>query len=342
MKALLKESSEPGLVLKDVTKPKAGKGELLVKVKAASICGSDLHLYEWNRWAKKRLLPPMIIGHEFVGDVEEIGIGVSGFEKGDLVSCETHIFCGYCRQCRLGQRHLCANTKVIGFDRQGAFAEYISIPAVCAWLTTPELDLYVAALQEPFGNAVHATLSAPIAGSNILVTGGGPIGIMAVTVARACGASKIIVSEPNEYRRNLALKMGANKALDPDHEDLVEGVQLATKNIGIDVLLEMSGSPRALSDGLSALRAGGFAALMGIPDDVVQLDITDNIIFKGVTLKGIIGRKLFESWYQGQAMLTSGKVNLAPLVTHRFQIENFKEAFDIGLSGDCGKIVFTI
>ena len=342
MKALVKESSKPGLVLRDITKPRVGKGELIVKVNAASICGSDLHLYKWNSWAQRRLLPPMIIGHEFIGEVEEIGTGVSGFEKGNLVSCETHIFCGYCRQCRLGQPHLCTNTKIIGFDRQGAFAEYISIPAKCAWLTAPDLDLHVATLQEPFGNAIHATLSAPIAGSNILVTGGGPIGIMAVAVARACGASKVLVSEPKEYRRNLALKMGANKAIDPNHEDLIESVKLATNNLGIDVLLEMSGSPDALCDGLSALRAGGIGVLMGIPNYVVQLDITEDIIFKGVTLKGIIGRKIFESWYQGQEMLTSGKVDLSPLVTHQFHIEHFKEAFDIGLSGDCGKIVFII
>lgn len=340
MRALVKERPGPGAALRLVPLPRPGPGEVLLRVKAASICGTDLHIYRWDSWAASHLRLPLIFGHEVCGEVVEAGPSADGeLAPGALVSVETHLSCGRCHQCRTGQAHVCRRTAILGVDAAGTFAEYVSVPARNAWLSPPHLDPTLASAQEPLGNAVHAITCLDVAGRTVLVTGCGPIGLMAVAVARAFGSRRIVASEPVEYRRRLAARMGAHRTVDPGREDLQAAVAQETDDQGVDALLEMSGSPRALVEGLRAVRPGGSAALLGLQPGEAQLDLNELVILKGLTLYGITGRRMFDTWYRSRGLLEAGSVDLSGLVTHQFPLEAFEQAFATVEGGECGKVV---
>ncbi|GAB6932155.1 MAG TPA: L-threonine 3-dehydrogenase [Calditerricola sp.] len=339
MRAVVKTQAAPGAELRDVPIPKPGPGEALVQVKATTICGTDVHIYVWDDWAKSRIRVPQIIGHEFSGVVVDVGPGVTHVKVGDHVSAETHFVCGHCPQCLTGQAHICRDTRILGVDRDGCFAEYVVVPAQNLWKNDPALPFEVASLQEPMGNAVHTVLSGPVAGKTVAILGCGPIGIMAVAVARAAGAAKVFAVDVNPYRLELAKAMGAHVRIHAGEEDPVARVKEATGGSGVDVVCEMSGHPTAIRQGFKMLANGGRMAMLGLPTQEVPLDITNDIVFKGVTVQGITGRRMYETWQQTAGLLASGQVNLEPLITHRFPLERFAEAFELMKSGQCGKIV---
>jgi threonine 3-dehydrogenase len=315
---------------------------VLVRVSAASICGTDLHIYAWDPWSASRVRPPMTFGHEFCGVVEKVGAEVDPrFAKpGEFVSAEMHVNCGHCRQCRAGQPHVCQNLRIIGIDQDGCFAEFVSIPAPNIWRIDPAIPEHYGAILDPLGNAVHTVLSGEIAGQIVAVTGCGPIGLMAIAVAKACGCSTLFATEVNPQRRAMALRMGADVALDPSAGDVVKQVREATGGAGADVLLEMSGHPAAIKQGFQILRAGGRASLLGIPSQPVTLDLVDDIIFKGATVQGIFGRLMFETWVQMTQLLKSGKLNLDPLFGERLPLDRFTDAFKMLEGGLPGKVLF--
>jgi len=339
MKALIKPEAGYGAKLVTVPVPKPGPGEILIKVRATSICGTDVHIYTWDPWAQGRIKPPMIFGHEFSGEVVEVGQGVTSVKVGDFVSAETHIVCNVCTQCRTGQAHICKDCKIIGVDRQGCFAEYIVIPAENAWQNPPGLDPAVAALQEPLGNAVHTVFSGAITAKTVLVTGCGPIGVLAVGVAKAVGASRVIAADLNEYRLELAKAMGATDLVNSGKEDLADAVYSMLGQDGVDVVLEMSGAPSAINQGLKVLKNGGRMSILGIPTRPVEVDIANDIVFKGITIKGITGRAMYDTWYTTRGLLESGRLNVEPLLTHRFRLEEYEKAFEVMISGNSGKVV---
>ena len=339
MRAVVKTGPGPGLELVDQPVPEPHAGEVLIKVKATSICGTDLHIRSWDPWAAEHVLPPLVIGHEVCGIVEAHGPGVTDPPLGALVSVESHVVDGTCAWCRTGRGHLCPQTRILGVHRDGAFAEYITIPAVNAWPNTPGTPYSIASLLENFGNAVHTASTPPIAGRKVLVTGAGPVGIMAVAVARALGARSVISTDVSDYRLELARTMGATLTLNPRRDDVAAVIREATDGEGVDVLLEMSGAESAIVEGFEVLKPGGHAALLGLSSKPIQFDIDDAIVFKGATVHGIVGRRLWETWYEGKALLRGGGVDLTPLVTHRFHIEDFDAAFDLMASGQCGKVV---
>ncbi|MFC4077927.1 L-threonine 3-dehydrogenase [Salinithrix halophila] len=339
MRALVKHQSGFGAELKEVSIPSAGPGEVLVKVKAASICGTDVHIYSWDDWAAGRIKPPLVFGHEFCGEVVETGEGVTGFEKGDSVSAETHIVCGRCPQCRRGEAHVCTFTKIIGVDTRGCFSEYAVMPAGNLWKNDPTLPPEVATAMEPMGNAVHTVLSGPVAGRTVAVIGCGPIGIMAVAVAKASGASAVIAFDINEYRLDLAKKMGATHLVNSGEEDPVAVAKKLTGGWGVDVVLEMSGNPVAIRQGFSMVTMGGRISMLGLPLRAVELDIANDLVFKGVQVHGIVGRRMYETWQQTAGFLTSGQVDLKPMITHRFSLEEYQTAFEQMMSGKSGKVV---
>jgi threonine 3-dehydrogenase len=318
--------------------PEARPGEALVRVRAASICGTDLHIYHWNRWAASRLHPPITFGHEFCGVVEETGEGVREVAKGDLVSAEMHVNCGHCRPCRAGQPHVCQNVEVLGIDRDGCFAEFVRVPGRNVWKIEPEIPEHYAAIMDPLGNAVHTVLSGEIAGCTVGVTGCGPIGLMSIAVAKACGCSTLFATEVNEHRRALAAQMGADLVLNPKESDPVERIVRDTGGAGVDVLLEMSGNPTAIQQGFRMLRPGGRAALLGIPSEPVTLDLLNDVIFKGTIVHGIYGRRMFETWLQMTALLKAGRLNLEPLFKERFSLREYAKAFE-ALERGTGKIL---
>jgi threonine 3-dehydrogenase len=341
MKAVLKAEAAPGATVALVDIPQIGPRDVLVQVKAASICGTDMHIYDWDAWAQSRMKIPRIFGHEFAGEIVEVGEEVSSVVPGDFVAAETHITCGHCYQCRTGQAHVCRNVQILGVDRDGAFAEYIAIPESVAWKTGKEIDHSVASIQEPFGNAVHATYAGEIAEMRVAVFGCGPIGLWAVGLARTSGASDIFAIEPNHMRLDIARKMGANYLLDPREVDPVKKILDVTDGLGVDVVLEMSGHPQAIRQGFQVLRNGGRVSLLGIPSRVVELDLANDIIFKGATVFGISGRRIFDTWYRTRRILETGQLDLKQVITHTLPFDSIHEAIEIMKSGDCGKIVLT-
>ncbi len=341
MEAALKVEAAPGATIALVDIPQIGPRDVLVEVKAASICGTDVHIYAWDAWAQSRVQVPRIFGHEFAGEVVEVGSEVTSLVPGDFVAAETHITCGECYQCRTGQGHICRNVKIIGVDRDGAFARYIAIPASVAWKTGKEIEHSVASIQEPFGNAVHAVYAGEITNQTVAVVGCGPIGLWAVGLCHLSGASAIFAIEPNNKRLDLARNMGATRTLNPREVDPVRAMLDATEGLGVDVVLEMSGHPAAIRQGFRALRNGGRVSLLGLPSREVELDLANDIIFKGATVMGISGRCLFDTWYRTRSILASGHLDIKQVITHVMPFEQIGQAMEIMKSGDCGKIVLT-
>ena len=339
MKALRKMKPGPGLEMQQVPIPASKSNEVLIKVHKRAICGTDLHIYKWDEWSQNRLKPPVTTGHEFYGEIVEIGAEVCHYAVGDLVTAEMHVVCNQCFQCRTGNAHLCENVVILGVDGDGCFADYIAVPESNLWRVPKEIDPEFAAIYDPFGNAVHTVMAGPTVGKSFLILGGGPIGIAAIPVCKAAGASLVLVSEVLPYRQELARKMGADRVIDPAKEDPAAVVKALTSGQGVDVVLEMSGHPAAIAQGFRSIRKNGRYSLLGIPAQPLSLDLARDIIFPGVTVQGINGRRMFETWYQMDALLVSGKVDLKPLITHRFKMEDFKAAFDVGLSGNAGKII---
>lgn len=340
MKALRKTRPAPGAAVESVNIPTIKPHEVLVRVRAASICGTDLHIYSWDPWSASRIKPPMTFGHEFCGTVERIGDEVPGdLKPGDFVSAEMHVNCGHCHQCRVGAPHICQNVRIIGIDADGCFAEFVAIPASNIWKIDPAIPEHYAAVLDPLGNAVHTVLAGPIAGQRVAVVGCGPIGLMAIQVAKACGSSTVFATEVNAHRRELAKKMGADLVLDPSSEDVVAKVMGETGGTGVDVLLEMSGHPDAIRQGFHMLRGGGRASLLGIPSKPVTFDLVADIIFKGATVQGIYGRRMFETWMQMTALLKANRLNLEPLFKERLPLEKFSDAFGLLEHGQAGKVL---
>ncbi len=339
MKAVVKTHAGPGFELREVPIPQIGHHDILIRTRATSICGTDIHIYNWDTWAANRIKPPIIIGHEFCGDVVEIGAQVTEVHIGDFISAESHIVDHTCDLCRTGMAHICRNTQIIGVDRDGSFAEYVALPAANAWHNPPTMAPEIAALEENFGNAVHTALETPVVARKVLVTGCGPVGVMTIAVAKAAGARAIYASDISEYRLALAKKMGADVTVNPMQENLVTRVMEETNGEGVDVLLEMSGAPSAIRDGLTLLKSGGHAVLLGLPSKPFEFDLANLVIMKGITVHGIAGRKLWETWYEIRGLLRSGAVNLEPVITHRFKLEEFQKAFETMMSGDSGKVV---
>lgn len=337
MKALVKAKAEPGLWLRDVPEPAADINDVLIRVHRTGICGTDLHIRAWDAWAQRTIPVPMVIGHEFVGEVVEVGSNVIDFRAGDLVSGEGHLVCGRCRNCMAGRRHLCAHTQGVGVDRSGAFAEYVVLPMTNVWHHGDGIDPDVAAIFDPFGNAVHTALAFPVLGEDVLITGAGPIGMMAAAVVRHAGARHVVITDVNEHRLALAQRMGATRTVDARTEALADvQVDLGMQE-GFDVGLEMSGQPAALRDMLANMAHGGRAALLGIPTEPFPIDCSQ-LVFNMLTIRGIYGREMYATWYAMTVMLQSG-LDVSPVITHRFSHANFEEAFDAAASGRAGKVL---
>ncbi|MBY6064014.1 L-threonine 3-dehydrogenase [Pseudidiomarina sediminum] len=337
MKALAKLHAEPGIWMTDVEKPEYGYNDLLIKIKKTAICGTDVHIYKWDDWSQQTIPVPMVVGHEYVGVVEAMGEGVRGFSPGDRVSGEGHITCGHCRNCRAGRRHLCRNTVGVGVNRPGAFAEYLVIPADNAFKLPDDISDDLAAIFDPFGNAVHTALAFDLVGEDVLITGAGPIGIMAAAVARHVGARHVVITDVNPYRLELAEQMGATRAVDVSKEKLTDVMNELGMKEGFDVGLEMSGVPSAFSQMLATMNHGGKIAMLGIPPQSVAID-WNQVIFKGLTIKGIYGREMFETWYKMASLLQSG-LDLSPILTHHLPVDAYEEGFEIMISGQSGKVI---
>lgn len=339
MSAIVKSEPKEGVEFREVPIPAIGPADVLVKVKVASICGTDLHIYNWDPWAQGRIAPPLIPGHEFCGHVAAIGDEVTSVKEGDFVSAEMHVACGKCLQCRIGQAHVCQNVKIIGIDRDGAFADYVVIPESNIWKLDPVIPREYASILDPLGNAVHAALAGDLAAKTVAITGCGPIGLFAIAVARACGATLVFAIEVSEYRRNIASQMKADFVLDPATEDVRSIVHEHTGGYGVDVLLEMAGNRDAVKLGFDILRTGGRVSLLGIPSRPMELDLASEIIFKGATVLGIHGRKMFETWFQMTALLKAGKLDLHPVITNRLPISDFARGIELLNSGKASKIL---
>jgi threonine 3-dehydrogenase len=339
VKALVKSKSEPGLWLEDVPEPKMGINDVLIKVHRTGICGTDLHIYNWDAWAQKTIPVPMVVGHEFVGEIVEVGSNVTDFFPGNIVSGEGHVVCGRCRNCLAGRRHLCAHTKGVGVNRPGAFAEYLALPMTNVWLLHESIEPDVAAIFDPFGNAVHTALSFPVLGEDVLITGAGPIGLMAIAVVRQAGCRYVVVTDVNPYRLDLACRMGATLALDARTERVADAQKQLGMVEGFDVGLEMSGHPAAFREMLASMCHGGRIALLGIPPGEVAID-WNTVIFNMLTIKGIYGREMYETWYKMTVMIQSG-LNIRPVITHRLAWSDFEQGFAVMNSGQCGKVVLT-
>jgi len=341
MQAIVKEKRAPGLTVKSVPKPSPGPGEVLIAVRHAGVCGTDLHIADWDPWAQGRIKPPIVVGHEFAGEIQGLGEGVTGLRVGQLVTAEGHIVCGHCLQCRTGNSHICKNTRIIGVDRNGAFAEFIVMPTTNV-LTLSGIPTEVGAIMDPMGNAFHTVLTAEIPGSTVFIVGCGPIGCFAVGIARAAGATKVIASDVNPKRLALAEKMGAHVILNAAKEDVVKAVIDETGGEGADVVCEMSGVPSALHQALAAVRLGGRVQLLGIPKGEVPINFSTEIIFKGITLYGVIGRKMYQTWHQMRRFLTGGQFDPRPVITHKFPLANIDDALGAIRSGDAGKVILEI
>lgn len=337
MKALVKAKAERGIWLEDIQEPEIGHNDVLINIRRTAICGTDIHIYQWDDWASRTIPVPMVVGHEFAGVIVECGSEVRGFSVGDRVSAEGHITCGVCRNCRAGRRHLCINTVGVGVDRPGAFAEYLSVPAFNVFKIPDDISDDMASILDPLGNATHTALSFDLVGEDVLITGAGPIGIMAVAIARYAGARHIVITDINDYRLELARKAGASIALNVSNGSLDDTMQELGMEEGFDVGMEMSGNPSAFRDMLRIMHNGGSIALLGIPPGETTIDWTQ-VIFKGLTLKGIYGREMFETWYKMSSMLQSG-LNIDSIITHHFPIDDFQPAFELMESGQSGKVI---
>jgi len=339
MKALVKKSPEVGLWMEDVPMPSVDDNDLLIKVKKTAICGTDVHIYKWDAWSQRTIKTPMTIGHEFVGEIVEMGRAVQGYKVGERVSAEGHIVCGVCRACRAGKRHLCPNTRGIGVNRTGCFAEYVSVPASNAWHVHDSIPDDIAAIFDPYGNATHTALSYDMVGEDVIITGAGPIGCMAAAIARHVGARNVVITDVNDYRLSLAKKLGATRTVNVAKENLKDVVKQLDMVGGFDVGMEMSGSPQAFEQMLDNMYNGGRIALLGLLPNGAGID-WEKVIFKGLFLKGIYGREMFETWYKMQTMLLSG-LDIAPVITHRYAFDDFQKGFDAMLSGSSGKVVLS-
>ncbi len=337
MKALVKRNREPGIWLEDVPEPQMGVNDVLIRVHKTGICGTDLHIYNWDAWSQRTIPVPMVVGHEFVGEVVQTGANVADFKKGDIVSAEGHVVCGRCRNCLAGRRHLCADTKGIGVNRPGAFAELISVPMTNVWYHRPGIDQDVASIFDPFGNAVHTALSFNVLGEDVLITGAGPIGIMAAAVVKHAGARFVVVTDVNDYRLDLAKRMGATVALNVSKGNLRDAQKELGMKEGFDVGLEMSGNPSAFRDMIANMAHGGKIAMLGIPSEQIAID-WNIVVFNMLTIKGIYGREMYETWYKMTVMLESG-LDIKPVITHRYHFTEFEKGFGAMKSGQSGKVV---
>lgn len=337
MKALVKSKAEVGIWLEDVPEPECGVGDVLIKVGKTGICGTDVHIYNWDDWAKKTIRVPTVAGHEFVGVVAAAGAGVKGIKEGDLVSAEGHIVCGRCRNCLAGRRHLCANTVGVGVHRNGAFAEYVSVPAENVWRCSPDIPVELFSIFDPLGNAMHVANSFSLVGEDVLITGAGPIGIMAVRMARHMGARHVVITDVNDYRLGLAEKMGASAVVNVGKEKLESVMKKLKMTEGFDVGFEMSGNPQAFDSMIAAMAHGGKIAMLGIQPAGTFID-WDAVVFKGLFIKGIYGREMFETWYKLTALIQAG-MDMTPVITHRFSYKDFQKGFDVMRSGQSGKVV---
>jgi threonine 3-dehydrogenase len=337
MKALVKKERKPGLWLEDVPAPELGINDVLIRVDRTGICGTDFHIYKWDAWAQKTIPVPMVVGHEFVGEVVQVGANVKDFFPGEVVSAEGHVVCGRCRNCLAGRRHLCADTKGIGVNRPGAFAEFIAVPMTNVWHHKPNIDRDVASIFDPFGNAVHTALSFDVLGEDVLITGAGPIGIMAVAIAKHAGARHVVVTDVNEFRLELARKMGATVALNVSRGSLREVQRQLEMKEGFDVGLEMSGNAAAFSDMIDHMAHGGKIAMLGIPAEPMAID-WNKVVFNMLTIKGIYGREMYETWYKMTVMLESG-LDIRPVITHRFHFTEFEKGFEVMKTGQSGKVI---
>ncbi len=341
VKAIAKTQPAPGCDLIDVPEPSVTPGTVKVRVQRTSICGTDYHIWKWDPWAAGRIRPPRVIGHEWCGIVEEVGEGVERVRVGDFVAGESHIVCGECVQCRAGQGHVCANTRIIGVDIDGCFAPWLVVPEANARVTDTTVPPEVATVQDPLGNAVHTTLAGPIEGRSVLVLGMGPIGLFSVAIAKACGSDKVIVTEVSDYRLAMAEAVGADLLLNPTRDDVVKQVYDATGGVGVDVALEMSGHPQAFEQAVECTRAGGRISMLGIFPMNLTVDM-DKVIFKGLELQGIVGRRLWETWDQMGELLSSGRLDIRSVITHHLHYTEFDKAMELITKGECGKVVFTV
>ena len=339
MHALMKTQATSGASLERPPVPEPGPNDVLVGVQAASICGTDLHIYSWDPVMRERIHPPLIFGHEFCGVVERVGSEVTEVKPGQFVSAEMHVACGHCLQCRIGQQHLCQKLEIIGIDRDGCFAEYVKIPASNILPIDPAIPRDYAAILDPLGNAVHAVLAGEIAGQTVAVVGCGPIGLMSIQVARACGASAVFGIEIKPQRIQLAERVGADAVFNPKETDAVAAVRTATGGAGADVVLEMSGNPRAIEQAFQMLRAGGRISLLGLPAEPVKLNLVDAIIFKGATVQGIYGRRMYDTWYRMLSLLKAGRLDLEPIISERLPLGDYQRAFDLLAKGEASKIL---
>jgi len=337
MKALAKAQAEQGIWMQQVPEPEMGINDVLIKVKKTAICGTDVHIYNWDEWAQKTIPVPMVVGHEFVGEIVDIGDNVNDFEPGQLVSGEGHVVCGRCRNCMAGRRHMCAHTSGIGVNRTGAFAEYISLPMSNVWVHKPDIDPRIASIFDPFGNATHAALQFELLGEDVLITGAGPIGCMAAAICQHAGARHVVITDLNPYRLDLALKMGATRAVDVSKQSLPEVMAELDLKEGFDVGLEMSGNEAAFNQMLANLSHGGKVSMLGLPSNDMRID-WNRVVFNMLTIKGIYGREMYETWYKMSVMIENG-LDLAPIITHEFEIDDFQQGFDVMRSGQSGKVI---
>jgi threonine 3-dehydrogenase len=339
MKALVKSKAQMGIWLMDVAEPECGINDVLIQVHKTGICGTDIHIYNWDDWAQKNVPVPLVTGHEFVGKVVEIGANVQHVKIGDMVSAEGHVVCGTCRNCMAGRRHLCANTQGIGINRPGAFAEFVAVPAANVWHCSKDIPTELYAIFDPLGNAAHTALSFDLTGEDVLITGAGPIGCAAVAMAKKAGARHVVITDVNPYRLDLAKSMGASRAINVAQEDLGEVMQQLGMQEGFDVGLEMSGNPSALHQMIAAMVHGGKIAMLGIQPNETAIN-WDSVVFKGLTIQGIYGRQMYETWYKLTSMIQSG-MDMMPIITHRFHYSEFQQGFDAMLSGKSGKVVLS-
>ena len=340
MRALVKKTAAPGFTLAEVPEPTIREDEVLIKVRRAGVCGTDVHIYDWDDWAKGRCKPPFVVGHEFAGDVAQVGALVTTVKVGDRVTAEGHIVDGMCLLCRTGNAHVCPHTRIIGVDRDGCFADYIAMPATNVWHLDDAIPYEIGGIHDPMGNAFHTALTADIPGATVLVTGCGPIGIFAVGICRAAGASRIIASDVNPRRLALAKQMGATHVVHPNEAKYT--VMDATDNYGVDIVLEMSGVPSAIHQAFELVRVGGKVQMLGIPAKPMEVNFATEVIFKGITIYGVVGRRMYDTWIQMRSFLRSGKFDPTPVITHRFPLEQYEEAMRVIKSGDAGKVVFEV
>jgi threonine 3-dehydrogenase len=340
LKALVKQSAEPGFTLTDVPEPAIRDDEVLIRVRRAGVCGTDVHIYEWDDWARGRCVPPFVVGHEFAGEVVQVGALVTDVQEGDRVTAEGHIVDGRCLLCRTGNAHVCPYTKIIGVDRDGCFAEYIAMPATNVWHLDDNISFEIGGIHDPMGNAFHTALTADIPGATVLVTGCGPIGLFAIGICAAAGASRIVASDVNPRRLALAATMGAHDTVTPN--EAADVVKRVSDGLGVDVVLEMSGVPSAIHQAFALVRVGGRVQMLGIPAKPMDVNFATEVIFKGITIYGVVGRRMYDTWHQMTRFLRSGEFDPTPVITHRYPLEAYDEAIGAIKSGEAGKVVFEI